>query len=66
MKFRLDHDVDFLRARHDQRQNAVNELRNEKKILEAQYLDLCQFQRKLEYNFQRAKEISKEQTDDKN
>lgn len=59
MKNRLDKDEEFLKTRHVERDRIFHELKNEKKILENNLYELTQFNMKLQYNLNQAKEISK-------
>lgn len=66
MRMRLAKEEDLLRAESERRSASVGELMKERKALEDQYYKLWQANKKLEGDFHRAKEISKEQTDEKN
>lgn len=66
MNYKLGKDQDYLRAREAERHSTVDQLKKERALLESEYYNLCQFNKKLEYNLGKAKEISREQTDEKN
>lgn len=66
MNHRLDKDEQFLKAKHDRKQQEVCNLKEECRLLETKFYNLCQTHKKLTDALYTARHINKEQTEQKN